>query len=215
MYKSGKILAAEKYKAAIVRFIVKWMCFFFGMRLIIEGKENLPSIMSGGAIVANHQSMLDCVVLEGTGAWCGFVGKAELKKIPVLSGFFKVINGVFIDRKSPRNSIKAIIDASNNIKKGYVMAIFPEGTRSKDGNIHEFKAGSFKMATRAEANIYPVAISGTRDILEDCKSLFPKKVYVRCAPAVVTKGLDEEQLKELHTVVENTVKEMYEEIRNR
>ncbi len=215
LYKMGKVLAAEKYKAAMVHFIVRWINFFLGIRLKVEGRDNLPPIMSGGAIVANHQSLLDCVVIEGTGAWCGFVGKAELKKVPVLNGFFRVINGVFIDRKSPRNSIKAILDASNNIKKGYVMAIFPEGTRSKDGEVHEFKAGSFKMATRSGAPIYPVAIYGTRNILETCRSLFPQKVYIKCAPAIETKDLSEEELKEVHTLAENKVREMYEDLRAR
>jgi 1-acyl-sn-glycerol-3-phosphate acyltransferase len=213
--KCGKISASEKYKAAMVHFLVKWIMFFLGMRLHVEGRENIPAILSGGAVFANHQSLLDCVVLEGSGLWCGFVGKAELKKIPVLNGLFKTINSVYIDRKSPRDSIKAILTASDNIKKGYVMAIFPEGTRSKDGQIHEFKAGSFKMATRVGAKVYPVAICGSRAILEECHSLLFKHVYVSFGEPIDTKGLGEEEIKSLHTTVENRVREMFEDIQAR
>lgn len=210
--KSGAIVASEKYKRVLIHFLVHWIMFFLGIRLHVQGKENIPSLMSGGAVFANHQSLLDCVVLEGSGLWAGFVGKVELKKVPVLNGFFKTKNSVYLDRKSPRASIKAILDAANNIKDGYVMAIFPEGTRSKDGQVHEFKAGSFKMATRAKSKVIPVAISGTRQILEDCHSLFFKDVYVTYGKPIETKDMSEEELRDIHTVVENEVKEMYNQL---
>lgn len=208
--KSGRKMASEKYKSAMIHFLVRWIMFFLGMRLIVEGRENLPPFMSGGAIFANHQSLLDSVVLVGSGVWCGFVGKAELKKIPVLNGFFKMIKSVYIDRKSPRDSIKAILDASNNIKKGHVMAIFPEGTRSKDGKIHEFKSGSFKMATRVKANVIPVAIYGSRAILEESRSLLFKKVYISYGKPIITKDMDEDVLKDVHLKVESEVRSLYE-----
>ena len=68
------------------------------------------------------------------------------------------------------------------------------------------------MATRAKSKIIPVAISGTRQIFEDCRSLFFQDVYVTYGKPIETKDMSEDELKEIHTVVETEVKEMYNQI---
>ena len=73
---------------------------------------------------------------------------------------------VFMDRANIRKSAEAIVEGINILKGGYSMVIFPEGTRSKGGPCHEFKAGSFKLATKSKALLIPVTIDGTYNLRE-------------------------------------------------
>lgn len=198
-----------------LRILIWAIMFFFGGNMHIIGRENIPA---SGKIcyVGNHQSMIDVVaLLYPAGIWCGFIGKVEIKKIPIISSWFNLIRAVYIDRKSPRDSIKAILQGSKQIEEGYPMGIFPEGTRSKDEVIHEFKAGSFKMATRVGAMIVPVVIKGTRDIFENGNSLLRRPVYVQYLKPIDTSVMDEEELKDVHTVVENEIRAAYDALPSR
>ncbi|MDY4068226.1 lysophospholipid acyltransferase family protein, partial [Bullifex sp.] len=105
-----------------------------------------------------------------------------------------------------------ILQGSENIKGGLPMTIFPEGTRSKDGLVHEFKAGSFKMATRVDAIICPCVIKGTRYLFETPFSLLRKKVYITFLPPVDTSKLSEDEKKDIHSIVENSIRECYEKL---
>lgn len=208
-----RVLKAEKASLAVthfwLRFLIWAVMFFFGGNVHVIGRENIPS--SGRiCFVGNHQSMLDIPALLYPGhVWCGFIGKVEIKKIPIVSSWFEELRCVYIDRNSPRESLKAIIQGSNQIKEGYPMAIFPEGTRSKDGQIHEFKAGSFKMATRVGAQIVPVVIKGSRSIFESGYTLLRKPVYVQYLPPINTEGMSEDEIKDVHTVVEEEIRSAY------
>ncbi len=78
----------------------------------------------------------------------------------------KLLHCVFLDREDPRKAMKALNEATENLKK---VSIFPEGTRNKgkEGTVQEFKSGAFRIASKAKAPVVPVAISGTRAIFED------------------------------------------------
>ena len=92
------------------------------------------------------------------------------------------------------------------------MAIFPEGTRSKDGQIHEFKAGSFKMATRVGGTIVPVVLKGTRTVFEDGYSLLPRPVYLAFLPHIDTEGMDEAEQHQLPDRLRNMIQEAYDKL---
>ena len=198
---------------AVVHFILGWLIgwiyFFLGVRVKVEGRENIPRWGEKVCYVPNHQSIIDIPVLYASGMWCGLVAKKELFKIPVLHGLLRVLKCVAIDRSSLRESLKSIIEGSDKIKKGYPMGIFPEGTRSKTGEIAEMKAGAFKMATRAKAKIVPVAMKNTRMAFEAADSLRPVHVYVKIMPAIDTEGMDEEELKSVHSIVEKEVRDAF------
>ena len=87
------------------------------------------------------------------------VAKKEVKNIPLLNKVFKCLGALFIDREDVRQSMQVILDVSKEVSKGRNYIIFPEGTRSKNGNcVGEFKGGSFKAATKAKCPIVPVAL---------------------------------------------------------
>ena len=112
-----------------------------GMEIEVEGFENIPDKTC--VFMGNHQSILDIPVMRySTQRTLDFVAKKELAKAPLIGYWITHVKSVTIDRDNVREGMKAINQAVNNIKDGYNFTIFPEGTRSKDGKIHEFKKGS-------------------------------------------------------------------------
>ena len=210
--KAGNKNASEFIIDKTAHLLIRFIFFMLGGKVVVEGLENVPN--SGRiCFIGNHSSVLDCIaVMYPKKVFTGFIGKVEVKKIPIVNSWFDALNSVYIDRKSPRDSIKAILQGSENIKNGKSMTIFPEGTRSKDGLVHEFKAGSFKMASRVDALICPVAIKGTRYLFETPFSLLRKKVYITFLPPIDTSKMDEEEKKEIHTFVENSIRKCYESL---
>lgn len=171
----------------------------------VEGLEKLPADKAV-VFVANHQGMMDIPLLYGyTGKPMAFVAKAELGKIPVLAAWMRLLQCTFIERKSPRKSMQAIHDAAANVSRGYSQVIFPEGTRSRGGPHHEFKAGSFKLAFMSKSPIVPVTIDGTWRIYEDKKKLVPSRVKMIIHDPIETDGLSREELSKIPPMVEQIV----------
>ena len=204
--------ASEKTVHFLLDILIAWIFICLGVRLHVDGRENIPRWGTKVCYIANHQSMMDIPVLYGAGMWCGLVAKQELFRIPVLNWLLKILKCVAIDRSSLRASLKSIMTGIERIESGYPMGIFPEGTRSKTGEIAEMKAGAFKMATRPKALVVPVALKNTRNTMEAADSFRPVHVYVRIMKGIDTAALDEEGLKTLHTAVENEIRTAYAEL---
>ena len=96
----------------------------------------------------------------------GFVAKVELGKFPFINEWMKRIHCLFMDRSDIKQSAQIIVEGIKQLKSGINMVIFPEGTRSKTGKLGEFKAGSFKLATKSKRPLVPITIDGTRNIME-------------------------------------------------
>ncbi|NCC70907.1 1-acyl-sn-glycerol-3-phosphate acyltransferase, partial [bacterium] len=128
----------------------------------IKGKENIEKNKSY-IIVANHSSQYDIFVLYG----ClqipfKWVMKEELRKLPVIGYFCEVAGHIFIDRSKPDEAIKKLNNAKENlIKENKSILFFPEGTRSLDGKVKDFKKGAFILALEMNIPILPVTIKGT------------------------------------------------------
>ena len=204
--------ASEKTVHFILDILIAWIFLWLGIRLRVEGKENIPAWGTKVCYFSNHQSLMDIPIIFGAGMWCGIVAKKELYRIPLLRGLLNVLKCVAIDRSSLRNSMQAILKGSDQIKEGYPMGIFPEGTRSRTGEMLEMKAGAFKMATRAGALVVPVAMKNTRKTFEGADSLRPVHVYVRIMEPIDSSALSEEETRDLHTIVENRIRQALEEL---
>ncbi len=122
--------------------------------------------------VSNHTSILDIPALLSLGLRCGFVAKEELRFVPGVNIWIAAIHSVFLNRRSLKKGVKTIKKAVEMVKKGCPMCIFPEGSRSKTGEIQSFKHGSFRLATESGADIVPVTIKGLRFSLEGRKRVF-------------------------------------------
>ena len=188
----------------------RYIMLMVNSKIVVEGIDLIPRDNRSICFVANHQSLLDIpAVIAGLRVWAGFITKKELKKVPILNYWIESINCVYIDRKSPRSSIEAILKGVEYIRKGIPMFIFPEGTRSKDGNLGSFKSGSLKLATRAKALIVPIAISGTRMAFESKKGMRRIVIQISVCKPIATATLSEEQLKELPEQVFGAISERY------
>ncbi len=186
-----------------------WIWVTFGAKFIVKGRENLPAKGTKICYVANHQSMMDIPALFGAGLWGGIIAKIELRKVIGLNVIMKELGCVYIDRKDMRQSLKAILKGVENLNSGLSMAIYPEGTRSKTGEIAAFKPGALKMATKAKAVIVPVAIQNTRSLFEDAYTFKRIPVYVSILEPIDTAALDEEEMKNLSDHVESLIREEY------
>ena len=161
----------EKYKH--IQFIFKRAVKSGNIELKVFGQENIPK-ENGFTMYSNHQGMFDILAIPAT---CdqplAAVLKKELKDIPFLKQVIACTKSFPMDREDVRQSMEVILAATKEVASGRNYLIFPEGTRSKDGNqMKEFHAGSFKIATKAKAPILPVA-------LIDCYKVFDQK---GCAP---------------------------------
>lgn len=182
-----------------------------GMKVELIGVENIPDHAT--LTVYNHQSLLDAFVLIG----CmpnteSMVAKKELEKAPLLSNWMKAGKCVFIDRSSPRAGMMCIKQGAELLANNVNVTIAPEGTRNNGGELLEFKAGAFKMATRAEAPVLPLCIEGTAAMFEaNGKKLRPGNVTVTILPPIPTKGMTKEEQKELPAMVREQIRNVLEE----
>ncbi len=151
--------------------------------------------------VSNHQGNFDIPILLAylPGAK-GFVAKDSIEKMPLVSRWMKHMHCVFMDRDNLRQSAAAINEGIRNIKSGTSMVIFPEGTRSHDGELLEFKPGALKLGTKPAAPIIPVTINGSIAMMpKGSLAIHPSKVVVTIHPAILPEaytGMDTTELSE-------------------
>lgn len=141
----------------------------FNGEIQVFGLENLP-MDTNFYMVSNHMSMLDplpyMVTYEKP---LTFVGKIELKKMPMVPTAFQALEGEYIDRENLRQSLKMMLRVEEDLKKhNKSWMIFPEGTRIRDQllPVQPFHPGSFRPAMKAGVPIVPAAIYGTFRILK-------------------------------------------------
>ena len=123
------------------------------------GVENIPD-ENGFMFFPNHQGLYDVLaILDVCPKPFSVVAKKEIANIQFLKQVFACMKAYMIDRDDIKQSLQVIINVTNEVKKGRNYLIFPEGTRSKNGNeLLEFKGGSFKADTKAKCPIIPVAL---------------------------------------------------------
>jgi 1-acyl-sn-glycerol-3-phosphate acyltransferase len=136
-----------------------------GIQVTVYGIENIPK---GGPCIfmANHASQADIpALLAFLKVQFRWLAKAELFKIPILGRGMQGCGYISIDRSDRKSAFESLKKAAGTIRNGVSVMIFPEGTRSEDGRIREFKKGGFILALDAGVPIVPVVIHGTADIL--------------------------------------------------
>lgn len=206
----------DMYALGCVKTIFRIILFFTGTKIIVKGKENIindrPALYT-----LNHYGMFDVLITYiQMKRPTGFVSKVEIKKVPVLNLWMKFVHCIFLDREDARSSMKMLVDSVNNMKNGYSMCICPEGTRNKtEDNTLPFKAGSFKIATKVNAPVVPVAVYNTNAVFEDhIPFVKAAKVYIEFLPAIETEKLDNEEKKVLHDTVRQMIDERIQYVKD-
>lgn len=143
----------------LFKYIVKRANKGGNVKIVTSGQEHIPT-ENGYMFFPNHQGMYDVLALIHTCPYpISVVSKKEVENVPFLKQIMKCMKGLYIDREDVRQSMKIIAAVSKEVKDGRNYVIFPEGTRSKNGNhLGEFKGGSFKAATMSKCPIIPVAL---------------------------------------------------------
>jgi 1-acyl-sn-glycerol-3-phosphate acyltransferase len=152
--------------------------------LKVTGREKIDKKKTY-MIVSNHQSLLDIIVAFGLFVHFKWVSKAEIFRIPFI-GWNMVLNRYVKLKRGDKKSIeKMMAHCEETLAEGSSLYMFPEGTRSKTGDLKDFKPGAFILAHKMKIPILPVVITGTRDAL-------PKKsLIIHGRHAITLRVLDE------------------------
>jgi len=147
----------------------KFILFISGIKIELTGFESLNPFETY-IIVSNHLSLFDIpILMQCIPNNLRFIYKKSLTKIPIFGWAMYLGKYIPIDRKDGRSALKSLRQAAKYIRKGISVSIFPEGTRSKDGTMGEFKKGTFVLADEAMVKIVPVTIIGTNKLMSKNK----------------------------------------------
>ena len=136
--------------------------------LQVHGLENIPAPGTGFVMYSNHQGLFDVVAIAATcNTPLGAVLKKELTDVPLLRQIRECTKSFPMDREDIRQSLEVIRAVTEEVKQGRGYLIFPEGTRSKNGNVMgEFHGGSFRAAMKAKCPIIPIAFVDSFKVLD-------------------------------------------------
>ncbi len=172
--------------------------FMTPMRVSVSGGENIDPTCSY-VIVSNHQSHYDVFVLYG---WLGvdfkWVMKKELRNVPALGVACEKIGHIYIDRSDKKTALHSLNEAKKRIRDGTSVIFFAEGTRSRTGQMGEFKKGAFFMALDLGIPILPITINGTGKILPPGTiDLFPGRATMEIHRPIAVDGYTLENMGDL------------------
>ncbi len=163
--------ANSRFVHAVQVWWARSFCRIFWCGVSIDGIENIDPKQSY-VFVSNHQSLADVFVVYG---WLPvifkWIMKKELRRIPLVGTACKAAGHIFLDRKSRKSAIETIKEAESILHDGVSVVIFPEGTRSTDGQVGAFKRGAFQIAFDLNLPIVPLSLSG-------CREVCPKDSYI-------------------------------------
>jgi 1-acyl-sn-glycerol-3-phosphate acyltransferase len=187
----------------------KWALYLAGIRLRVDGHvqdDGHRSFM----FLANHQSFADIIVLNVALARpLHYIAKKELARIPVLGRLMAKTDCVLVSRGYNKESRRTYLEAITHIKKGLDIVVFPEGTRSRNGQLGKLRKGSFQMAVDAQIDIVPVALKNTgRFWPRNNFSFRPGIVDVRIGTPISTKGYSRESISELMDIYQLQLTEL-------
>jgi 1-acyl-sn-glycerol-3-phosphate acyltransferase len=167
--------------------------FLSGIRVEVEGTEHIERTRAA-VYAVNHTSNVEPPIifdmLHELFPRLRILYKAELRKLPVLVRAFDLAGFIPLERANPEQSLPAIDRAADALREGNSFLIFPEGTRSRTGELLPFKKGGFILAIKAQAPVVPIGISGARSAMRKGSPLiYPVTVHVCIGEPVETVGM--------------------------
>ncbi|MBE2218704.1 MAG: 1-acyl-sn-glycerol-3-phosphate acyltransferase [Ignavibacteria bacterium] len=182
--------------------------FIYGIKVKVYGAENIDPA-KGKIYISNHASYMDIFVqLAKLPDNVRMIYKKEINRVPVLGWAMYCAGFVALDRNRVREAMKSLDKAAGRVKKGLSVVIYPEGTRTIDGSIGEFKRGMFFLADKAKADIVPVTLKGTYEIMPMGSSRVRPGVVEMIIGKPVEYKKDKQLLEELRsTIVSNFTKQ--------
>ncbi len=186
-------LLPRKLSALSLKAITRTLlaCMFCPIKTNIKIKQKNPAVF-----IANHASYIDFIALIAKlPSNAIFVGKKELAKIPLLGRMMRRMKHILVDRFNLAENESDFNQLKTAVEKDLSIMIFPEGTFGYQKGVRPFKLGAFKLAVELNLPIYPIALSGTRDILTEGHILLrPKKITMTVLPILKTEKNEWEEI---------------------
>lgn len=206
-------------KRFVVHKLSKWLTdAFFGFGLVMKRKvEGIENLDPNGTyvMVLNHNSMVDILSIYNLPLVFKWVSKREVYRIPIVGRLLLAHGDIVINRASTKEAMQLVHTRGKQwLAKGASVAIFPEGTRSKDSEIHNFKAGAFILAKDAEVPILPIVLDGTDRVVR--KGFFmnwSNRITIKILPPVSKQDVVERPVKEVMAEVHDNMVNALAEIR--
>ena len=206
-------------KRSVVHRISAWLTntvFIFAplARRKVIGMENIDP-NKAYVIVLNHQSMVDILSIYNLPLVFKWVSKREVYRIPLVGRLLMMHGDIVINRASAKEAMQLVHTKGMEwLKKGATVSIFPEGTRSKDGEIHNFKAGAFILAKDAGVPILPVVLDGTSTLARKNMMINWRNVItIKVLPEIPAEEVAERSIKEVMAQVHTDMVDALAEIR--
>jgi 1-acyl-sn-glycerol-3-phosphate acyltransferase len=166
-----------------------------GVKLKIFGEENINPDETY-IYASNHTSQFDIpIIFSAIKQKVAIIYKKELEKVPFFGWMLNRSYFISIDRNDARKAMESVLEALRQIKEGVGIIIYPEGTRSPDGSVREFKRGTFILAAKSGKPVIPVTIVGSNNIMPK-GSLFFKSSEVQVifhSAVIFPKGMSKEE----------------------
>ncbi len=190
----------REYRPTVDKEIKDWLrplIDMAGVDFVVQGQEKIP-VNEPVIFTPNHAGAFDipAIVLTAPNSPI-FMAKKELGQIPLLKAWMDAVDCVFVDRSNKQSAHSSLQQAIDAVVDGRSLVIFPEGTRSKTGELGEFRGGAMKIAMETGAKVVPVLIEGTRARLEETGNVTSGTVYVTYLDPIETKGLSKEEFYEM------------------
>lgn len=189
----GLITGAQRHLFVLGISCVRLALAILGIRTVVAGRQYLQRHRAA-LYTVNHASNVEppilFAVLRELTPGLKVVYKAVLRRLPILGPGFDVVGFVPIDRDNRERATQAIDRAAETVQGGNSLLMFPEGTRSRTGELLPFKKGAFVLAIKAQAPVVPTAIYGAdRAMRRGSPIIWPAIVRVHFGPPVETAGL--------------------------
>ena len=197
----------EEKKYAFLRQVDERAIEGGNIHIDVHGAENIPK-EKGFMFFPNHQGLFDVLaIIRACPVPFSVVAKKEVGEIPFLKQVFACMKAFIIDREDLKQSMQVIVNVIREVKAGRNYLIFPEGTRSKNGN-HPgpFKGGSFKTATKTKCPIVPVALINSF-VPFDRNTIRPVTVQVHFLKPLEYEDYKEMKTTEIAALVEKQIQE--------
>jgi 1-acyl-sn-glycerol-3-phosphate acyltransferase len=165
-------------------------------------------------VVANHESFVDILLICHVPIEMKWMSKSDFFRYPILGWGMRLAGDIRLDRADKSSGAKALVECRDRLDKKVSVMIFPEGTRSKTGELGEFKDGAFRLAIDAGVPILPLAVIGTRDALVKHDWRFGHShAEVRVLEPISTDGLGSDDVAALRERTRTTISTALDEMR--